>query len=66
MSKLDEGYFYCMIYGHKHPVPAPGVPGECYTIPGALYVVELPKKNLAKEHRSSILDEFEEDHTNIG
>ena len=45
----------------------PGVPGECYTMPGAIYEEkEFHKDKLAKEHRSSILDEVEEDHTNIG
>ena len=67
MSKFEDGYFDCMIYGHKHPVPAPGVRGECYTIPGAIFVEEeLHQNRLEKEHISSILDEVEEDHTNIG
>merc|ERR1712106_831308 len=35
ISKEDGKNFDCMLYGHKHPVPAPGVPGECYSLPGA-------------------------------
>ena len=67
VSRMEDGHFDCMIYGHKHPVPAPGVPGDCYTVPGAIYVEEKPlKDDLAKERRSSILDEAEEEHTNIG
>ena len=66
ISKEDSGRFDCMLYGHKHPVPAPGVPGDCYTIPGAVYVEEVHEEEKAPLRRPSILDEDEEDYTNIG
>jgi len=65
ISKEDSGRFDCMLYGHKHPVPAPGVPGDCYTIPGAVYVEEVHEEEKAPLRRPSILDEDEEDYTNI-
>ena len=68
ITKEESGKFDCMLYGHKHPVPAPGVPGECYTIPGAVYVEEVHQAPEMTSRRSGelILDEDEEDYTNIG
>lgn len=66
ITKEESGKFDCMLYGHKHPVPAPGVPGECYTIPGAVYVEEVHQAPEVTTRRPSILDEDEEDYTNIG
>ena len=56
----------CMLYGHKHPVPAPGVPGECYTVPGAVYVEEVHQAQPSPASRPRILQEEDEDYTNIG
>ena len=67
VSGEASGRSDCMLYGHKHPVPAPGVPGECYTIPGAIYVEEVHQEAKASTlSRTSILDEEEEDYTEIG
>ena len=66
-SRPEAGEQHCTLYGHKTTVPAPGVPGECYTLPGATYLEEQPQKDqFAAERRPSILDEVEEDQTNIG
>lgn len=58
-----------MLYGHKHPVPAPGVPGECYALVGAKFVAEEPAPEAAATaaagSRAKILDEDDEDYTNI-
>jgi len=65
ISKEDAGQFDCMIYGHKHPVPAPGVPGECYALEGAVYVEEVHEEEETPIRRPSILDEDDEDYTDI-
>jgi len=66
ISKQDGKNFDCMLYGHKHPVPAPGVPGECYSLVGAVYIEEThEKEEEAPSRRPSILDEDDEDFTNI-
>ena len=57
-----------MLYGHKHAVPAPGVPGECYALVGATFVAEEPAvvvETMAASSRAKILDEDDEDYTNI-
>jgi hypothetical protein len=60
-----------MLYGHKHAVPAPGVPGECYALVGATFVAEelaVAAKATEPEtarSRAKILDEDQEDYTNI-
>lgn len=58
----------CTLYGHRSPVPAPGVPGQCYTVPGAVFREEpsLQEDRPAAQRRASILNEVEEEHTNIG
>merc|ERR1711892_1592672 len=65
ISKEDGKNFDCMLYGHKHPIPAPGVPGECYPLPGAAYVEETHEVEDTPSRRPSILDEDDEDYTNI-
>merc|ERR1712106_852530 len=65
ISKKDEEHFDCMLYGHKHPVPAPGVPGECYSLVGAMYIEETHEIEETPTRRPSILDEDDEDFTNI-
>jgi len=58
--------FDCMLYGHKHPVPAPGVPGQCYTLEGARFVEEektpVPADSTS---RGKILVEDDQDFINI-
>ena len=57
----------CMLYGHRHPVPAPGVPGDCYTIPGAVFIEEMhPEEEEVTSRRAAILNEDQEEETNIG
>ena len=57
----------CMLYGHRHPVPAPGVPGDCYTIPGAVFIEEVhPEEDEVGSRRAAILNEDQEEETNIG
>ena len=57
----------CMLYGHRHPVPAPGVPGDCYTIPGAVFIEEMhPEEDEVASRRAAILNEDQEEETNIG
>ena len=57
----------CMLYGHRHPVPAPGVPGECYTIPGAVFIEEMHQEEEVVASRiATILYEDEEEETVIG
>ena len=65
ISKEDEKHFDCMLYGHKHPVPAPGVPGECYALAGAIFVEAVREAEEIPTRRPSILDEDEEDDTDI-
>jgi len=65
ISKKDDKHFDCMLYGHKHPVPAPGVPGECYSLVGAMYIEETHEIEETPTRRPSILDEDDEDFTNI-
>jgi len=65
ISKEDGKNFDCMLYGHKNPIPAPGVPGECYSLPGAAYVEETHEVEDTPSRRPSILDEDDEDYTNI-
>ena len=56
-----------MLYGHKHPVPAPGVPGECYTVPGAAYVEDVHREAVETAvRRPSIMQEEEEEDTGVG
>lgn len=56
----------CMLYGHRHPVPAPGVPGDCYTIPGAVFIEEMhPEEKEVASRRAAILNEDQEEETNI-
>ena len=64
---LDVQGHDCMLYGHKHPVPAPGVPGECYTVPGAAYVEEVHREAVETAvRRPSIMQEEEEEDTGVG
>ena len=64
---LDVQGHDCMLYGHKHPVPAPGVPGECYTVPGAAYVEEVHREAAESAvRRPSIMQEEEEEDTGVG
>jgi len=65
VSKESDGKFDCMLYGHKHPVPAPGVPGECYTLPGAQYVEETHEVEVEQGRLAAILTEEQEDFTQI-
>merc|ERR1711892_1388782 len=65
ISKEDGKNFDCMLYGHKNPIPAPGVPGECYSLPGAAYVEETHEVEDTPSRRPSILDEDDEGYTNI-
>jgi hypothetical protein len=63
-SSPDGSKFDCMLYGHKNAIPAPGVPGECYSLLGAQYVPE-PEESPKAESRAKILDEEDMDYINI-
>merc|ERR1719334_143718 len=65
ISKQDGDEFACFLYGHKNPVPAPGVPGECYSLLGAVYIEEEHEEEDILARKPSILDEDEEDFTDI-
>ena len=65
ITKEENGKYDCMLYGHKHPVPAPGVPGECYTLPGAVYVEEVHQTKETSKSHERIMYEDEEDFTGV-
>ena len=37
-----------MLYGHKNPIPAPGVPGECYSLLGKILDLSFCLKVIIK------------------
>jgi len=65
-SSPDGKKFTCMLYGHRQPVPAPGVPGQCYTLEGAQFVEEekaaVPADSTS---RGKILIEDDQEFINI-
>jgi len=67
ISSPQGNKFDCMLYGHQHPVPAPGVPGECYSLVGGKFIGGEPAKAAEPEARSraKILNEADQDFINI-